>query len=411
MERFVDLGVSFFDPDFTLDPFPYLEELYGREDILGFQADGMNFIFRFDQASQVIRGRHCRRQPLANPEIEARERIYDERYPTRARHFSLAYPGMAGSGKPDFVVKRLLMEFLDETAGAADFSGAAPIFARLGQAGRLDDYIESVQTLPLRVMLETCGLPFSEEDLADLVAAGMDFIKALDNFADEAPLAGAEAGLVRLWAYLDERLPEAAPDSKIRSFFDRGLALGVSEESLFVNFGGFVIQALSNTAGLSSAYVLRNLIRYPEVRIELEKNRDLVQSPDVIIELLRRDNHVKALSRQVHEDFALDGFPMRRGESIFLFFPGVNLDPAEYPNPLSIDLNRQHTGGKHLVFGGSAHLCIGRNLGIAFVRNMVEGFVRYLPEQAHILEDEVDVDGTWIAERIIRKMPIALGSA
>ena len=39
MERFVDLGISFFDEDFTLDPFPYLEDLYGREDILGFHAD------------------------------------------------------------------------------------------------------------------------------------------------------------------------------------------------------------------------------------------------------------------------------------------------------------------------------------------------------------------------------------
>lgn len=50
MEKFVDLGVSFFVQDFTLKPFPYLEELYRREDVLGFRADGMNFVFRFEQA-------------------------------------------------------------------------------------------------------------------------------------------------------------------------------------------------------------------------------------------------------------------------------------------------------------------------------------------------------------------------
>ena len=27
---FADLGVSFFDEDFTLDPFPYIEDLYAR---------------------------------------------------------------------------------------------------------------------------------------------------------------------------------------------------------------------------------------------------------------------------------------------------------------------------------------------------------------------------------------------
>ena len=36
IDDFVDLGVSFFDEDFTLDPFPYLKDLYGREDVLGF---------------------------------------------------------------------------------------------------------------------------------------------------------------------------------------------------------------------------------------------------------------------------------------------------------------------------------------------------------------------------------------
>ena len=66
MDKFVDLGVSFFDEDFTLDPFPYLKDLYDREEILGFRADGMNFIFRFEQAQQVIRSRSCGRQPLRN---------------------------------------------------------------------------------------------------------------------------------------------------------------------------------------------------------------------------------------------------------------------------------------------------------------------------------------------------------
>ena len=30
MEKFVDLGVSFFANDFTLDPFLYLKDLYDR---------------------------------------------------------------------------------------------------------------------------------------------------------------------------------------------------------------------------------------------------------------------------------------------------------------------------------------------------------------------------------------------
>ena len=408
MEKFVDLGVSFFDEDFTLDPFPYLKDLYARDEVLGFRADGMSFVFRFDQALQVIRSRSCPREPLASPEIEARERIYAERYPNRAKHFQLAYPMAAPNGRPDFIAKKLMMDFLDQTAKTADFSGAQPIFERLSAGGRLDDYIESVQTLPLRVMLETCGLPYTEAKLRELNLAGIDFIKALDNFVDETPLKPADEAVARVWRYLDEHLDAVDPEAPIRKLVEKGRSLGLDDERLKVNIGAFIIISMANTAGLSSAYLLRSLIRYPEARRELAKNPQLVWDDDVIIELLRRDNHVKALSRQVHRDFELGPFLMQGGESIHLFFPGANLDPAQYGSPLSIDLNRKFDGANNVIFGGSAYVCIGRKLGLEFLKNMTAGFVEHLPEHARVVEDEVEADGDWVAERIITKMPIVL---
>ncbi len=408
-EKFAELEVSFFDPDFTLDPFPYLEHLYGRDDVLGFRADGMNFVFRFDQAMQVVRNRDCRREPLANPEIEARERVYAERYPNRARHFQLAYASSAEDGTPDFVTKKLMMDFLDEIAKTADFSGARPIFERLSGGGRIDDYVASVQNLPLRVMLDTAGLPFDEDELAELNRAGVDFIRSLDNFVDETPLRAADDALVRVWRYLDERLPQADADSRIVQLVRRGRDLGLDDERLKVNIAAFPIISLANTAGLSSAYLLRTLIRQPEVRRTLAAHPERVWDDHVITELLRRDNHVKSLSRQVHADFALGRFAMRRGDSVHLFFPGANLDPAHWPSPLEIDLGRRFTGANNLVFGGSAYICIGKRLGLEFLKHMTAGFVANLPEGARVLEDEVVADGSWVAERVITKLPIALG--
>ena len=408
MERFVELGVSFFDEDFTLDPFPYLEDLYPRDDILGFTSDGMNFLFRFEEARQVIYSPHCRRELIADAAIEEREQVYAERYPNRARHLQLAYPNRAQVGRPDFTTTRLLMDFLDATARVGDFSGAQPIFERLAEGGRIDDYVESVQTLPLRVMLDTCGLPFTEEDLLDLNLAGMAFIKALDNYVDEAPLAAADDAVARIWRFLETALQEARPDSRIRRFVDEGRSLGIDDEKLLVNIGGFLIIPLANTAGIASAYLLRNLIRHPEVRRQLAQDPELVRDDNVMTELLRRDNHVKALARQVHEPFELRSFPMREGESIYLFFPGVNLDPACWPDPLSIDLDRRFTSQNNVIFGGAVYMCIGRKLGLEFLKNMTAGFIEHLPDHAQVVEDEVEADGSWVAERIIRKMPIVL---
>jgi cytochrome P450 len=263
MAEFADLGVSFFDEDFTLDPFPYLEELYDRKEVLGFRADGMNFVFRFEQVQQIVRSRSCGRQPLANPEIEARERVYAERYPNRAKNFQLGYASASLDGQPDLMTKKLLMDFLDETARSADFSGVQPIFERLAKGGRIDDYVEFVQTLPLRVMLETCGLPFTEEQLLQLNLAGIDFIKGLDNFVDEAPLKAADEAVARVWQYVEDHLDSVDSEAPIRKLFEKGQRLGIDDEKLKVNIGSFLIIPLSNTAGISSAYLLRSLIPAP----------------------------------------------------------------------------------------------------------------------------------------------------
>ncbi len=408
MERFVDLGVSFFDGDFTLDPFPYLKDLYDREEVLGFRADGLDFVFRFDQARQVIRSHHCRREHSASAESKARERIYAERYPNRAKLSQFVYGNAAADGKPDFVTKKLIMDFLDETAEVADFSGVQPIFERLASGGRIDDYVDLVQTLPLRVILDRCGLLATDDELSDLQRAGFEILKTLDNFADEAPLRAAEGGIAHVWNYLDDRLGEAEPRAPIRQLFEKGRGLGIDDEKLKMNIGQFLLVSLSNSAGVASAFLLRTLIRFPEVRKELAKNPELVRDDNVITELLRRDNHVKSLSRQVHDDFDLGPFPMQKGESIHLFYPGVNLDPTHWPSPLSIDLNRKFTGMNNVIFGGSAYMCIGKKLGLEFLKNMTAGFVEHLPDRAHVVEDEVEADGDWVAERIITKMPIVL---
>ncbi len=115
-------------------------------------------------------------------------------------------------------------------------------------------------------MLKACGLPFTEEQLLDLNLAGIDFIKGLDNFVDETPLKAADEGLARVWRYVEEYLDEADPEAPIRQLVEKGRSLGIDDEKLKVNIGSFLIVALSNTAGISSAYLLRILIRYPKVR-------------------------------------------------------------------------------------------------------------------------------------------------
>ena len=51
------------------------------------------------------------------------------------------------------------------------------MYQRLGDGGSLDNYIDDINTLPLRIMLTTSGLPFDEQTLANMYRAGFNFIK------------------------------------------------------------------------------------------------------------------------------------------------------------------------------------------------------------------------------------------
>jgi hypothetical protein len=352
MSEFVDLGVSVFDADFTLNPYAYLQDLYDRKDVLGFHSDGMNFLFRFDQGRAVIFNKHCVRAMGNNEQLARLEADYAQRYPNRAWHFHHSYT----HGEPDLKFKAAIGRFVADVASQASFA----------------------------------------------------------DFYDEALIADCDAGLARIRRYMEDQFGAIHPESPLNPLIEAGRSIGMSDEQLIANIGGMFLTSISNTVGISSAFILRSLLRDPGSLATLREQPDLVRphlagNEHVIMELLRRDNHVKALTRQFEEPMELDGFTIGKGEVVCLYFPGINMDPVHWRDPLALDFSRRFTGENNIIFGGSFYTCIGRRLTMAFLGNIVEGFTRHLPECARVVEEELEVDGSWMAERIITRLPLELG--
>ena len=129
MSDFIELPVSYFDPEFTLNPFPFLQDLYARGDILGFSSEGMNFLFRHDDCRAVLRSPLCLREPLANPEFRQREARYAEQYPNRLWEMSNNF----SVGEVDIKLKSQLVRLLGNIENSASFSEMEPIFQQLAQ--------------------------------------------------------------------------------------------------------------------------------------------------------------------------------------------------------------------------------------------------------------------------------------
>ena len=403
MPRFVELDTSVFDPAFTLNPYPHINDLYEHDDVIGFSSDGINFLFKFEHCREVMFSKNFAR-PTGDESLNALEMEYAKKYPTRAQYFMLDY----SHGEPDLKLKSLIVRLIAAVTEKASLEVMRPLAQKLTQSGRIDDYIDEVTYLPLKLYLDVCGLEYNDADLKTLHEAGCQFLQSFETPGDEKYVAQCDAAIKVFNTFVAEKFSKLNEGNLLYSFIQEGLEAGIAEDKLRANLGNVIIVSLSNTFGISSAFVLRNMIKHPEIVSALKADPSLLEKDDTITEILRLDNHVKALSRAATKDCEIGGYQFKKGEVVFLFFPGLNHDPAQWANPDQADFTRIYDNTNNLIFGGSIHLCIGKKLTFAAMKSLITAFLEYLPDNAEVIENDIEMDGTWLAERIITKMPILL---
>ena len=404
MREFVDLGVSIYDPDFTLNPYPYLHDLYQHEGVVGFSSEGMKFLFKFDDCRTALYARQFQRGQ-ENRAAFKREADYASRYTHRARHLANHF----AIGKPDLKLKALAVRMINTIASTASFASVDNILAKLSRPGRLDAYIEEITTVPLRIFLETAGIPYEDDDLQRLHASGCDFIKGFEAMDDEALIKLMDDGSQVVQSFVARRLESVSEHALIYPFLEEARAAGFSEDNIAISLITGPLIDTSNTFGITSAFVLRTLISHKSAWQQLKERPELIEQDNVIQEILRMDNHVKVLSRSAVDEVDLNGYQFHKGETVSLFFPGLNRDPGMWTNPNELDFSRDFNSQNNLIFGGSVHTCVGVRLSNTFMKYLLAGLLENMPDAIAVVEDEVAVDGSWLAERIITRMPILVG--
>jgi cytochrome P450 len=77
-------------------------------------------------------------------------------------------------------------------------------------------------------------------------------------------------------------------------------------------------------------------------------------------EFMRVAGPARSMARKVGVDHVRCGQDLRAGQSIFLAIASANHDPAVFPDPATIDLQRDPN--PHMGFGWGLHYCLGANL-------------------------------------------------
>ncbi|MHC3391151.1 cytochrome P450 [Streptomyces lavendulocolor] len=239
------------------------------------------------------------------------------------------------------------------------------------------DLVEAyAHPVPALMICELLGVPEAEQDL---------FIRRSATVFDPGSSPEEQvAAYIRLTECVRE-LVVAKREKPTDDLLGDLTGTDLTDEEL-AGIGGFLLAAgLDTTAamiGLGTFAVLTHPGQAAALRVGPESADRAVE------ELLRYLSIAHTGARTALEDVTVDGQLVRAGETVTLAIGAANRDPARFPDPDTLDLDRGATG--HLAFGHGAHQCLGQQLARVELRVALPAlFTRFPSLRLAVPPDEV----------------------
>jgi cytochrome P450 len=214
----------------------------------------------------------------------------------------------------------------------------------------LDRY---ARPLPVAVICELLGIPAADRAWIAVTVAAYD--RAAEHERVERDLAAYFADLIAA------RRAEPGDDlvsALVVARDSAGAADGLTGNELISTVFLLVMAGFDTTVNLIASGALA-LLTHPEAETRLRRDPSLL--PAAVEELLRFTNPVNhANDRFTTEDVPVGDVVIPAGEWVFPATSSANRDPAQFPDPDRLDLDRDTSG--HLAFGHGIHYCLGAPL-------------------------------------------------
>ncbi|HEX9833896.1 MAG TPA: cytochrome P450 [Mycobacterium sp.] len=259
-------------------------------------------------------------------------------------------------------IRKHLNPFFTPAALAANDAEIADIVADLMEqclaaAGPVDFVAEFTAKLPPIVFLSR-GFLDQEADQAEVLLSLVNIL--LTN--PELTLEAAPKLLAWCGELLEARRAEGRSDDLAGVIAHMGFGeddLVMTERERVETLNLAVMAGMETTMGGLGAVAWQMAIR-PDLRAEL-RDADERGLDRAIEEFIRFSSPVPSEGRTVTRDVEFGGCPMKTGDRVLLNFAAANLDPKQFPDPLTIDIHRPNVAS-HLAFGAGIHRCLGAHL-------------------------------------------------
>jgi cytochrome P450 len=263
--------------------------------------------------------------------------------------------------------------------------------------GRFDGAVAYAQHIPVKVIANMLGVPDGDGDrfrgwVTDIFEASITDTQAMQTalremtefFRAQLPARRAQPGNDLISSLLASTYPDGRP-------FSENHVLG----SLRVIMLGGI-----DTTWSSIGSAIWHLATHDADRRRLVAEPELI--PTAIEEFLRAYAPV-SMAREITQDTTVAGCPMKKNELVLLAFPAANRDPAVFPDPDKVIIDRREN--RHAAFGLGIHRCVGSNLARMELKVAIEELLKRIPEFR--LDGEVQWSSGTV--RGPRRLPLAIG--
>ncbi|MBU9598255.1 cytochrome P450 [Burkholderia multivorans] len=230
-------------------------------------------------------------------------------------------------------------------------------------AGHCDFQEQFSNPLPLRVLLHALDLPESALPVIRRMSIAIATTDVNPNLGDEERAAKAKAFgdlFTMIRGLLEERYAHPG-DDYISELVKAQVAL---DGELDVNTLSIHLQGLmfggDHAVGAHLCHLAVALARDPELQTRLRAEPGLI--PRFVLETFRLEAPIPWLFRLCTADTELDGVHIEAGAVIIAATSAANRDPARFPDPDLLSLDRDNVGREHLSLGRGAHRCVGEPL-------------------------------------------------
>jgi cholest-4-en-3-one 26-monooxygenase len=256
---------------------------------------------------------------------------------------------------------------------------AADIVSSVADKGECEFVFDVASRLPIYTFCELMGIP---EHLRDQVAeygnAMADVESRTEHSLDPA------IGLFGLAQELAEE--------KRRNPDDRLLSVMVNDTTLNLDpmqINQFVLvfaMAGHETTRSTAAHFVHLMHKHPDQYAILRSDFD-AHIENAIDEVLRFTSTTTNFTRTAIADTEIGGYPVKKGDNIYLSYAAANRDPAVFEDPHRFDITRSNAK-RHLAFGTGPHVCTGARLAKMQLRALLKQVVTRMPDIRPVGEPE-----------------------